>query len=37
MTRLGISGTLRASFSVYNTAAEVARLAEAVEGLRGAL
>ena len=37
MKRLGIAGTLRASFSVYNTAAEVARLAEAVEGLRGAL
>jgi cysteine desulfurase/selenocysteine lyase len=37
MKRLGIVGTLRASFSVYNTSAEVARLAEAVEGLRGAL
>jgi cysteine desulfurase/selenocysteine lyase len=37
MKRLGIVGTLRASFSVYNTAAEVARLAEAVESLRGAL
>jgi cysteine desulfurase / selenocysteine lyase len=37
MKRLGIVGTLRASFSVYNTPAEVARLAEAVEGLRGAL
>ena len=37
MKRLGIVGTLRASFSVYNTSAEVVRLAEAVEGLRGAL
>jgi cysteine desulfurase/selenocysteine lyase len=37
MKRLGIVGTLRASFSVYNTPAEVARLAEAVGGLRGAL
>ena len=37
MKRLGIVGTLRASFSVYNTPAEVVRLAEAVEGLRGAL
>jgi len=37
MKRLGIVGTLRASFSVYNTSAEVLRLAEAVEGLRGAL
>jgi cysteine desulfurase / selenocysteine lyase len=37
MKRLGIAGTLRASFSVYNTPAEVERLAEAVKGLRGAL
>jgi cysteine desulfurase/selenocysteine lyase len=37
MKRLGIVGTLRASFSVYNTAAEVDRLAEAVGGLSGAL
>ena len=37
MKRLGIVGTLRASFSVYNTPAEVERLAEAVRGLRGAL
>lgn len=37
MRRLGIVGTLRASFSVYNTPAEVERLAEAVKGLRGAL
>jgi cysteine desulfurase / selenocysteine lyase len=37
MKRLGIVGTLRASFSVYNTSAEIVRLAEAVEGLRGAL
>ena len=37
MRRLGIVGTLRASFSVYNTAAEIARLSEAVQSLRGAL
>jgi len=37
MKRLGIVGTLRASFSVYNTAAEIERLIEAVKGLRGAL
>jgi cysteine desulfurase / selenocysteine lyase len=37
MKRLGISGTLRASFSVYNTAADVDRLAEAVRGLRSQL
>jgi len=37
MKRLGIVGTLRASFSVYNTPAEVERLAEAVKGVRGAL
>jgi cysteine desulfurase/selenocysteine lyase len=37
MKRLGIAGTLRASFSVYNTPAEVERLAEAVKGLRDAL
>ena len=30
MKRLGIAGTLRASFSVYNTAADVDRLAEAL-------
>ena len=34
---LGITGTLRASFSVYNTAADVERLAEAVAGLRDQL
>jgi cysteine desulfurase/selenocysteine lyase len=34
MKRLGITGSLRASFSVYSTAAEVARLAEAVATLR---
>ncbi|MBI3122129.1 MAG: SufS family cysteine desulfurase [candidate division NC10 bacterium] len=33
MKRLGITGTLRASFSVYNTAAEVERLARAVATL----
>ncbi|HYB43774.1 MAG TPA: cysteine desulfurase [Candidatus Methylomirabilis sp.] len=33
MKRLGITGTLRASFSVYSTAADVARLAEAVAAL----
>ncbi len=37
MKRLGIAGTLRASFSVYNTAADVERLAEAVAALRGEL
>jgi cysteine desulfurase/selenocysteine lyase len=37
MKRLGIVGTLRASFSVDNTPAEVERLAEAVGDLRGAL
>jgi cysteine desulfurase / selenocysteine lyase len=34
---LGIVGTLRASFSVYNTAADIERLAEAVAGLRDQL
>ena len=34
---LGITGTLRASFSVYNTAADIERLAEAVAGLRDQL
>jgi cysteine desulfurase/selenocysteine lyase len=34
MKRLGIVGTLRASFSVYNTAADVDRLSQAVEHLR---
>ena len=34
MKRLGIAGTLRASFSVYNTAADVDRLAEAVSAIR---
>jgi len=37
MKRLGIVGTLRASFSVYNTAPEIERLIEGVKGLRGAL
>jgi len=37
MKHFGIAGTLRASFSVYNTPAEVERLAEAVMSLRGAL
>ena len=37
MKHFGIAGTLRASFSVYNTPAEVERLAAAVTGLRGAL
>lgn len=37
MKRLGIVGTLRASFSVYNTAADVERLAEAVGALRDEL
>jgi cysteine desulfurase/selenocysteine lyase len=37
MKRLGIVGTLRASFSVYNTAEDVHSLAEAVAALRGEL
>jgi cysteine desulfurase/selenocysteine lyase len=37
MKRLGIVGTLRASFSVYNTAEDVHRLAEAVAALRDEL
>jgi cysteine desulfurase/selenocysteine lyase len=37
MKRLGIVGTLRASFSVYNTAEDVERLAEAVAALRDEL
>lgn len=37
MKRLGIVGTLRASFSVHNTAEDVQRLAEAVAALRGEL
>ena len=37
MKRLGIVGTLRASFSVYNTGADVERLAEAVGTLRSEL
>jgi cysteine desulfurase/selenocysteine lyase len=35
MKRLGIVGTLRASFSVHNTGDEIQRLADAVAGLRG--
>ena len=37
MKRLGIVGTLRASFSVYNTAADVERLTQAVAALRDEL
>jgi cysteine desulfurase/selenocysteine lyase len=37
MRRLGIAGTLRASFSVHSTASEVDRLAAAVATLRGTL
>jgi cysteine desulfurase/selenocysteine lyase len=37
MKRLGITGTLRASFSVYSTAADVAALARAVAALPGEL
>jgi cysteine desulfurase / selenocysteine lyase len=37
MRRLGLVGTLRASFSVHNTTAEVDRLAEAVAALPGEL
>jgi cysteine desulfurase/selenocysteine lyase len=32
MRRLGVPATARASFGVYNTAAEVDRLADALEG-----
>jgi cysteine desulfurase/selenocysteine lyase len=37
MKRLGIAGTLRASFSVYSVAEDVARLADAVASLRSEL
>jgi cysteine desulfurase / selenocysteine lyase len=37
MRRLGVTGTLRASFSVYNTPDDVERLAAAVRGLRAEL
>jgi cysteine desulfurase / selenocysteine lyase len=37
MRALGVVGTSRASFSVYNSPEEVAFLASAVEGLRSAL
>jgi cysteine desulfurase / selenocysteine lyase len=37
MKRLGIVGTLRASFSVYSTALDVQRLADGVAGIRGEL
>ncbi len=37
MKRLGITGTMRASFSVHSTADEIQRLAEAVAALRGEL
>jgi cysteine desulfurase/selenocysteine lyase len=37
MRRLGIAGTLRASFSVHSTASEIERLAAAVATLRGTL
>jgi len=37
MKRLGIAGTLRASFSVYNTAEDVLQLAAAVQTLSSAL
>jgi len=37
MKRLGIAGTLRASFSVYTTPQDVQRLADAVATLRGEL
>jgi len=35
MKRLGIAGTLRASFSVYSTALDVQRLADGVAGILG--
>jgi selenocysteine lyase/cysteine desulfurase len=37
MRRLGITGTLRASFSVHTTSGEVERLAAAVATLRSKL
>jgi selenocysteine lyase/cysteine desulfurase len=37
MKRLGIVGTLRASFSVYSTALDVQRLADGVAGILGEL
>jgi cysteine desulfurase / selenocysteine lyase len=37
MRRLGVSGTLRASFSVYNTADDVERLAAALPALPDAI
>ena len=37
MRRLGVVGTSRASFSVFNSPDEVSALARAVEGLRTAL
>ena len=37
MRRLGIAGTLRASFSVHSTASEIERLAAAVATLRSKL
>ena len=37
MKRLGIAGTLRASFSVYSVAEDIARLADAVASLRSEL
>ena len=33
MARLGIDGTVRASFSVYNTTEEIDRLAESLQGI----
>ncbi len=37
MPRLGVAGTLRASFSVHTTSSEVERLAAAVATLRSEL
>jgi cysteine desulfurase / selenocysteine lyase len=37
MKRLGVAGTMRASFGVYSTALDVQRLADAVTTLRGEL
>ena len=34
MTRLGIEGTVRASFAFYNTKAEIDALAEGIEKIR---
>jgi len=37
MERYGVTGTIRASFAVYNTEAEVVKLAEGVRRAQGVL